>query len=505
MNAVLRRDPLWRLVVWLFGRLARHPYAIVSIVVHAVVLTLLYYFGSYVIEQKQQEAQVRASVQAASHTRTEKRVHDMEKIKELLEKSSASKAATARPSEEEVEFTATSLPKKPQELLADAKKLSKSIDDIARDIQAEELAKVLKIPKDKALEQLPPPAPTPENLAAPLPDDPAKVAEAIKQLETKARDTLVQRQKELERQDQGVGVTSGAKAGSDAQQGGESKAGDQGKSGDGNSQAAGAGNGGEGNGSSPTAGNGNGTGAGGEGGASAQGQGSYNGSSGVRAEMARFINRDIAQPKYSTYSNASWNGFDRAGVQIPSLDAAGVKGIGRVLGNGGEYGSRVFVDSWYLIGPFDGKAHGGMFKNVSYPPEQAVLLDAVYFGKGKRLLKWKYFTAKSYPLIPPDRAENSVYYGYTEVMVDQAMDVTMSLGADDDLQVWLNDKMIWAGGNVGKQSFFDEIYTTSNRYMEEYKLNEGSRRVHFNKGRNKILFKLSNGPGRVFMSMVLTK
>ncbi len=484
MTYALDDDPTRRLAKLIVGFVPRHPYATVSISVHAVVLTLLYYFGSYVIEAKKQDEQVRASVQAASHARTEKRVQDMEKIKTLLEKSSPSRAAVSKPIDDEVTFSATSLPKQPQELLKEAKTLSKSIDDVAKEIKAEELAKVLKIPKEKALEQLEAPPPVPEMPLAPLPTDAAQVADEIKKLETKARETLMQRQEELERQEQGVGVSSSAEAASTLNDKAGKEASAGGKADGANAQA-----------------NGVGTGQGAQSGAKGDG------GAGVRAEIATFINRDIAQPKNKSSNYAFSNGdlFDRTPSSMLALGGtSSTKGMGRIFGEGGQYATRVFVNTWYLIGPFEGKHGHGMFANDSYPPEQAVLLDAVYFGKGKRLLKWKYFSATSYPLIPPDQSDDAVYYGYTELMMDEAMDLTMAIGADDDSQVWLNDKLVWKGGNVSKQSFFDHIYRTQNQYKAQYNLNEGSRKVHFNKGRNKMLFKLSNGPGRVFFSMVLT-
>jgi hypothetical protein len=46
---------------------------------------------------------------------------------------------------------------------------------------------------------------------------------------------------------------------------------------------------------------------------------------------------------------------------------------------------------------------------------------------------------------------------------------------------------------------------TRNTYVRDYNLSEGKRTVHFRKGRNKLFFKLSNGPTRLFFSLVLTK
>ena len=142
----------------------------------------------------------------------------------------------------------------------------------------------------------------------------------------------------------------------------------------------------------------------------------------------------------------------------------------------------------------------------SYPPEKAVLLDAVYYGKDERLLKWRYVTAQSYPLVPPDAVEDSVYYGYTEVFVDEACDLTAWIGADDDVQIYLNDRLVWEGGNVNKQCRTSMPSSDSGAtHLRDYNRTEGKRVLHFNKGRNKIFFKLSNGPNHAFLSMVLTR
>jgi hypothetical protein len=198
--------------------------------------------------------------------------------------------------------------------------------------------------------------------------------------------------------------------------------------------------------------------------------------------------------------------FDGGALEIPAVDASSlVRGRGRMLGAGGQYATRVYLNTWYLIGPFPGRHNEGLFDNPAYPPEKAVLLDAVYFGKDKRLLKWRYVTAQRYPLVPPDLAEDSVYYGYTEVFVDQACDLTAWIGVDDDVQIYLNDRLVWKGGNVNKRPYFDAIFNPNTPYLRDYNRTEGTRLLHFNKGRNRVFFKMSNGPNDPFLSMVLTR
>ncbi len=47
-----------------------------------------------------------------------------------------------------------------------------------------------------------------------------------------------------------------------------------------------------------------------------------------------------------------------------------------------------------------------------------MLLDAVYLGKGGRLLKWRYVSVATLPVDAAGHGQRSaVYYGYTEVSV----------------------------------------------------------------------------------------
>jgi hypothetical protein len=459
-----------------FGPIRRHPFLVASVVLHVLPLIALYHLGSQRIELAQrdrQQRQVESGARLTAQARLEKRVHDMERIKSLLEQSTA--AQPAQNKEDEVQFSAQ--PKAPEELLKQAKELAHKIDEIERDTKAEQLAKLLDIPKEKALEQVAK-APEPEAPPGTPPKDAAEAAAQIEQLEAKARAALEQRRRQLEQQQNGVRVAA------------ESKGPAQ----------SGAGNGkGDGNGN----GNGNGNGQSGQG----NGKGNTGGmGTGALDRIAAFTNPDMPDRMTQAYTGPMGAFFGGGAAHIPAVDAATmVKGAGRMIGAGGTYANRVWVNRWYLIGPFDGRHGEGLFANYRHPPEQGVVLDAAYRGKGGRLVKWDYVDMARYPLEPPVHAEDAVYYGYTELMLDAEQDLTIWVGADDDAQLWLNDRLVWKGGNVEKDSFFSQVYETRNTYVRDYNLNEGRRVVHFRKGRNKLFFKLSNGPTRIFFSLVLTR
>jgi hypothetical protein len=461
-----------------FGPLRRHPFIFLSLVLHAVPLVALYHFGTQRIEiaqRERQQRQVESGARLTAQARLEKRVHDMARIQSLLAQSAGKQPAGNK--EDEVQFSAR--PKAPDELLKQAKDLARKIDEIERDTKAEQLAKLLDIPKEKALEQVAEKARA-EAPPAAEPQTPAEAAAQIEQLEAKARVALEERRHQLEQQQNGVQVAADA-AGA-AQRG----------AGKGNGKGDGEGKGdGQGNGQS--------------------GQGLGNGSAGgvgrqMLDRIAAFTNPDLPDRMTKAYLGGAGTMFGGGVAHMPTVDAATmVKGTGRMIGAGGTYANRVWVNRWYLIGPFDGRHGAGLFANYHHPPEQGVVLDAAYRGKGGRLVKWDYVDMARYPLEPPVHAEDAVYYGYTELMLDAEQDLTIWVGADDDVQLWLNDRLVWEGGNANKDSFFGQVYETRNTFVRDYNLNEGKRVVHFRKGRNKLFFKLSNGPTRIFFSLVLTK
>jgi hypothetical protein len=471
MNASLQRDPLVRLAVAIGRQLARRPYLTASVALHAVVLGLLYAFGSYQLALSQQAAdavEVASSLRATHEANTTKRLQDLQTIKELLEKFAGREEARPEPG-----GAAEAPPQTPQEALERARELAREIDALDKDIRAEELARLTGKPPAQAsdtasapaaAESLPQPigdaaseasgarvaVASPGGAAASAPVTAEAAAGEVAALESKARATLAKRLKRLEAKANGVQVEAG---------------------GPGRGKAA----------------------------------GGAQGPEDVRARITDFIGAASERPQKSTRYDGT-NYFDRGVARIPAVDASGlVLGKGRMFGKGGEYANRVYLNSWYVIGPFDGQHGEGMFDNPPHPPETAVLLDAVYYGKDQRVLRWHYVTAQSYPLIVTNNIEDSVYYGYTEVSVDEDCDLTAWIGADDDVQVTLNDRMVWKGGNVNKGAYFEAVYNQDRGYLRDYNRTEGKRVLHFNKGRNKLFFKLSNGPNGAYLSMVLTR
>lgn len=186
---------------------------------------------------------------------------------------------------------------------------------------------------------------------------------------------------------------------------------------------------------------------------------------------------------------------------IPPVDAPVRAGFGRSVGAGGAYANRLYIDTWYVVGPFE--AIGEHPLEHSELPEVSIDLDGTYAGKEGRTLTWQYVQASEYPMFLPDPAESAIYYGYTELKVDREMDVWAWIGADDDAKVWVDDQLVWKGGAPVKPWFLQDARSMK-REIADYNLSEGKVRLRLAAGRHRVLFKLYNGAQVMFFSLVLT-
>jgi hypothetical protein len=185
-------------------------------------------------------------------------------------------------------------------------------------------------------------------------------------------------------------------------------------------------------------------------------------------------------------------------VDVSTLHTA----AGRTFGTGGTYAERVYLDTWYVIGPFAG--HGDESLQHGYPPEDDVDLDAAYPGPEGRTLTWRFTSRGFYPFIPPDRRDDSVYYAATELRVDEDADVWLAIAADDDSMMWLDDRLVWVG-SPGDKPWYHPPYYLRDELAGSLSLAEGRRRVHLEAGVHRLLFKLYNKEDRTFFSVVLSK
>ncbi|SEW25544.1 hypothetical protein [Luteibacter sp. 329MFSha] len=186
---------------------------------------------------------------------------------------------------------------------------------------------------------------------------------------------------------------------------------------------------------------------------------------------------------------------------IPPLDAPVRAAGGRSVGPGGTYANRLYVDTWYVVGPFD--AIGDQPLEHQELPELAVDLDGTYAGKSGRTLTWRHVQASEYPLFLPDPSESAVYYGYTELRLDRDREIWAWIGADDAAKVWVDDRLVWKGGAPVKPWFLRDARSMKHE-IADYNLSEGKIRLRLSAGRHRVLFKLYNGAEVMFFSLVLS-
>ena len=158
----------------------------------------------------------------------------------------------------------------------------------------------------------------------------------------------------------------------------------------------------------------------------------------------------------------------------------------------------VFIDSWYVIGPWDGKYDGSRFTHIAdrvkREPETRIDLDAEYDGKIDPVtqkpirLRWRYVQTDTTCIRTPDKMDNAIYYAYTDVHFEEDTDVLAMIGTDDASVLWINGEQVWLD---------DELST--------WGLHENILHVHFRKGWNTILFCVENGPDECQFSFVMVR
>ena len=145
----------------------------------------------------------------------------------------------------------------------------------------------------------------------------------------------------------------------------------------------------------------------------------------------------------------------------------------------------MYVDSWYTIGPFPNPGR----KNIDthFPPQSVIDLDAVYEGKNKRKVKWQFVKTPDARVFPADDEAYGIYYAYTELWFEEAMDLVIAVGSDDNSRLWIEGKQVWLSG----------------RQLKSWRADEGYRTVHFKKGINRILYRVENGWRETLFSMLI--
>jgi len=176
---------------------------------------------------------------------------------------------------------------------------------------------------------------------------------------------------------------------------------------------------------------------------------------------------------------------------------------GKQLGRGGRQADRLYVDTWYVIGPFDLPSK----ENVVHmnPPESQVDLSAIYPSSNNQFLTWKFVQSSSYPFVPGNHNSAATFYGFTELYFDQPVTLWAGLGCDDNCKVWINDDLVWTSGLQHKPWYKPGGYRAQFSDINNWNLNESYQKLTFKKGLNKVLFRLDNNAFHLFFSMVLLR
>jgi len=165
------------------------------------------------------------------------------------------------------------------------------------------------------------------------------------------------------------------------------------------------------------------------------------------------------------------------GETLPPVDKSIRPVAGRKVSDDGEGAEWMAVTPWHMLGPFANPGRANIDR--VFPPESFIDLSALYVGKDNQMIEWT-FTDTDHEqgrLVPANDEPYGIWYAFTELHFDRARDLWVTMGSDDKGRLWINDSLVWV----------------SESHHKIWEPDEAQRRVHFRKGRNKILFRIENG------------
>ena len=226
-------------------------------------------------------------------------------------------------------------------------------------------------------------------------------------------------------------------------------------------------------------------------GAAYRGMGMGRSGDGQDNQAARLLQGGAGTTMGSASSEA---GKTPASLQLNATEITAQLLPGRKLSRDSKRQGWLYIDTWYIIGPFQRLEEYTTDLNFKYryPPETHVDLDATYPGKISNAtrrpaeLRWRFYQSNTLRITPPDEADGSVYYAYTEVYFEDQEEVLIAVASDDAAKVWVNDLVVWQ--DTG---------------LSPWRLDEGFRRILFRKGYNRILVRVESAPGICNYSLLL--
>ena len=131
---------------------------------------------------------------------------------------------------------------------------------------------------------------------------------------------------------------------------------------------------------------------------------------------------------------------------------------------------------WWVIFPFDNVDEKGF--DTVYPPETEIDLEKEYIGKEGRKISWYKTNRRGENVFSNVPEDDVTGYALTYLESERDQNYLLSLGSDDTIKIWVNDKLV----------FSKYIHRPLRRADDVIQL-------PVSKGRNKILVKVTNGYG----------
>ena len=131
---------------------------------------------------------------------------------------------------------------------------------------------------------------------------------------------------------------------------------------------------------------------------------------------------------------------------------------------------------WWVIFPFDNIDETGF--DTVYPPETEIDLDKEYIGKDGRKIGWYKTNRRGENVFSNVPEDDVTGYALTYLESERDQNYLLSLGSDDTIKIWVNDRLV----------FSKYVHRPLRRADDVIQL-------PVSKGRNKILVKVTNGYG----------
>jgi len=143
-------------------------------------------------------------------------------------------------------------------------------------------------------------------------------------------------------------------------------------------------------------------------------------------------------------------------------------------------GALGYITEWYVVGLWPNP--GGNPLDTHYPPEEGVRFTDTYQGRSGPITWRPYQTDNPYGIVDlreyfyPQDTEYTTAFLYSEVELNDDVDVRMDAVVDDDLVLWVNDQRVFPPGSE----------RASNRNIHIY--------LKLHRGKNRVLAKVLNKP-----------